>query len=97
MEENEGKTKSEENTDKTKDKQSNPFENFNFKDLNIPEWLMHLLTGLGTMGANYMLWIKPIQDKMDAMNLQILNQQNRIRELEGRQDRLSRQLKKEIE
>lgn len=95
MEEKENKTKSEENTHKTNTKQGNPFEGLGGKDMNIPEWLMHLLTGVGTMGANYMLWIKPLQDKMDAMNLKMLKQEDRIRELEDIQEKIIRQLKKD--
>lgn len=51
--------------------------------MNIPEWVMHLLTGMGTMGAEYMLFIKPLQEKMDLQR-QLLEQQNeRIKRLES--------------
>lgn len=50
---------------------------------NVPEWIMHLLTGMGTMGAEYMLFIKPLQEKMELQR-QLLEQQNgRIRRLEN--------------
>lgn len=50
---------------------------------NVPEWVMHLLTGMGTMGAEYMLFIKPIQEKMELQR-QLLEQQNqRIKRLEN--------------
>ncbi len=51
--------------------------------MNIPEWVMHLLTGMGTMGAEYMLFIKPLQEKIDLQR-QLLEQQNeRIKRLES--------------
>ncbi|MBA2610740.1 MAG: hypothetical protein H0U95_02130 [Bacteroidetes bacterium] len=54
----------------------------NSTGMNIPEWVMHLLTGLGTMGAEYMLFIKPMQEKME-MQLEMIKQQGaRIEELE---------------
>lgn len=49
---------------------------------NIPEWVMHLLTGLGTMGAEYMMFIKPLQEKMELQSRLITEQGKRIDELE---------------
>lgn len=49
---------------------------------NIPEWVMHLLTGLGTMGAEYMLFIKPLQEKMELQTKLIKEQGERIESLE---------------
>lgn len=49
---------------------------------NIPEWVMHLLTGLGTMGAEYMLFIKPLQEKMELQTKLIKEQGERIETLE---------------
>ncbi|MDO9187639.1 MAG: hypothetical protein Q7W13_16640 [Bacteroidia bacterium] len=49
---------------------------------NIPEWVMHLLTGLGTMGAEYMLFIKPLQEKMELQTKLINEQSERIEALE---------------
>lgn len=49
---------------------------------NIPEWVMHLLTGLGTMGAEYMLFIKPLQEKMELQTKLIKEQGERIEALE---------------
>ena len=49
---------------------------------NIPEWVMHLLTGLGTMGAEYMLFIKPLQEKMELQTQLIKEYGERIEELE---------------
>lgn len=49
---------------------------------NIPEWVMHLLTGLGTMGAEYMMFIKPLQEKMELQSKLIKEQGDRIAYLE---------------
>ncbi len=49
---------------------------------NIPEWVMHLLTGLGTMGAEYMMFIKPLQEKMELQSQLIKQQGQRLEELE---------------
>jgi hypothetical protein len=51
--------------------------------MNIPEWVMHLLTGMGTMGAEYMLFIKPLQEKMDLQRLLLEQQNERIKRLEN--------------
>ena len=50
---------------------------------NVPEWVMHLLTGMGTMGAEYMLFIKPLQEKMDLQRQLLEQQGERIRRLEN--------------
>jgi len=89
----EGDGKAGANQNKTESKQSNPFDGFDMKNLNIPEWLMHLLTGLGAMGGNYILWIKPIQDKLEAINLQLSKHEKRIEELEDTNDKLIHKLK----
>lgn len=49
----------------------------------IPEWVTHLLTGLGTMGAQYMLFVKPIQEKAEQQAEQIRKMQKRIDKLEA--------------
>lgn len=49
---------------------------------NIPEWVMHLLTGLGTMGAEYMMFIKPLQEKMELQSRILMQQDERIEKLE---------------
>jgi len=51
--------------------------------MNIPEWLTHLLTGVGTMGAEYMLFIKPLQEKMDLQRQLLEQQSERIKRLEN--------------
>jgi hypothetical protein len=94
MEEDENKTKSEENTQKTNNnKQSkNPLEGLGLDGFNIPEWLKHLLTGAGSLGANYFLFIKPLQDKLEEMQKEISQQKDKIKDLENEQDRLILQL-----
>ncbi len=99
MEENENKTKSGDNTQKTNNsnnKQStNPLEGLGLDGFTIPDWLKHLLTGAGSLGANYFLFIKPLQDKMEEMQKQISQQKDKIKDLENEQDRLILQLNNE--
>lgn len=96
MKEKEDNTESGDNTQKTNEKQSsNPLEGLNLEGLNIPDWLKHLLTGAGSIGANYFLFIKPIQDKMDIMQREITTQKDKIKDLEHEQDRLILQLNNE--
>ena len=49
---------------------------------NIPEWVMHLLTGIGTMSAEYMLFIKPLQEKIEWQSRLIKEQDERLSDLE---------------
>lgn len=60
----------------------------------MPEWVMHLLTGLGAMGADFLLFIKPLQDKFEAQNTQIKQQEKRIEDLEYKLEAVSRKLEK---
>jgi len=48
----------------------------------MPEWVMHLLTSLGTMGAEYMMFIKPLQEKVELQSKLIKEQGERIEDLE---------------
>lgn len=54
-------------------------------DKNLVEVLKHLLSGGGAMAGNYFLWIKPLQDKVEALNKTIEKQEKRIKELEEEQ------------
>ncbi len=68
----------------------------------IPDWVLHLLTGLGTMGAEYMMFIKPLQEKMELQSKLIKEQGERIDELEEilqsrRKPKLSIRYQKDIE
>ncbi len=77
-------------------KNSNPLDGFDFSKLlqneGVMELLKHLLSGGGAMAANYFLWIKPLQEKHEAMNTKITLQEKRIEELEVEQDKLIEQL-----
>lgn len=43
------------------------------KDASMPEWLMPILTGLGSLGGTYALWVKPLQDGLKKMSEEIQN------------------------
>jgi uncharacterized protein HemX len=47
-----------------------------------PDWVMHLLTGAGALGGNYLLFIKPLQEKFDAMTKAILLLEKKMAEQE---------------
>lgn len=59
------------------------------------EFIKHLLSGAGAMAGNYFLWIKPMQEKMDAMNEKLIKQEIRIKDLETDQDKLIQELEEE--
>lgn len=66
-------------------------------DKNLVEILKHLLAGGGAMGGTYLIWIKPLQDKIAEMNAKITEQDKQIRELEEEQRELLRTLNDERE
>lgn len=75
--------------------QTNPPPNFNGFDLNglfnnasFIEWIKPLLSGAGAMTGTYFMWIKPMQEKIDAMNSKITDQEKHIKNLEGEIDEL---------
>lgn len=51
-------------------------------DPKILEILKHLLSGGGAMAGSYFIWIKPLQDKIEALTLKAAEQDKRIKELE---------------
>jgi len=59
MAEEKKETKDPQNTKEVKD------------DKGMPEWLAPVLSSLGGMGGSYMLWIKPLQERMDILANQI--------------------------
>jgi uncharacterized protein HemX len=61
---------------------------------NSPDWLMHLLSGAGALGGNYLLFIKPLQEKFDAMNQSIINQGKAIKEMQEQIDLVNHKIKK---
>ena len=66
------------------DKQQNK-ESTQAKDLKddkgMPEWLTPILSALGSMGGSYMLFIKPLQERMDAVTNQINDLREEVKEL----------------
>ena len=41
------------------------------KDQSVPEWLLPILTGLGSLGGTYALWVKPLQEALKKMSEEI--------------------------
>lgn len=50
-------------------------------DKGMPEWLTPILSALGSMGGSYMLFIKPLQERMDAVTNQINDLREEVKEL----------------
>ncbi len=61
-------------------------------DKGIPEWLTPILSSLGSMGGSYMLWIKPLQDRMDVLTNQMHDLKNEIKQLTKQNDDLHEEL-----
>ncbi len=47
----------------------------------MPEWLAPILSALGSMGGSYMLWIKPLQERMDILVSQMNDLRAEVKEL----------------
>jgi hypothetical protein len=60
------------------------------KDKGVPSWLAPLLSGLGSMGGSYMLWVKPLQDNFKAMAEQIETLKEEIKEIKQKQKEVDR-------
>jgi len=82
---------------------TNPLAGFDLSKLmqneSVMELLKHLLSSGGAVAANYFIWIKPLQDKVEGMSKkieenerQIKKQDERIEELEDGQEQLLQQL-----
>ena len=56
----------------------------------IPDWLMPILSGLGSMGGSYMLWVKPLQDNFKAMAEQIEDLKYDLAEIKQKQKEVDR-------
>ncbi len=56
----------------------------------MPDWLMPILSGLGSMGGSYMLWVKPLQDNFKAMAEQIEDLKDDIAEIKQKQKEVDR-------
>lgn len=61
-------------------------------DKNIAEMLKHLLSGGGAMAGSYLIWVKPLQDKLEALTKTIEGQEKRIKELETDQEKMEEAL-----
>ncbi len=79
------------NQSKKTNQQANAKESTN---ANSPDWLMHLLTGAGALGGNYILFIKPLQEKFDSMTKAILMLEKKMEDQEEQIELLSRKIKK---
>jgi|GEM_PF-1360164 len=62
----------------------------------MPDWVMHLLTGLGTMGADFLLFIKPLQDKFEVQSNLIKLQEKTIEDLKDKMEVQNKQQEKRI-
>lgn len=87
------------NNNKQKAKTSNQSEKTNQsgqtnQNTNSPDWLMHLLTGAGALGGNYLLFIKPLQEKFDAMNQAIIHHEKVIKDMQEQIEVLHHKIKK---
>lgn len=51
------------------------------KDQGIPSWLLPVLTGLGSLGGNYILWVKPLQDAFKTLSDEIEELRAEVKEL----------------
>lgn len=75
-----------ENKSKASGTEQNPLGGLDLNGLlnnpQIAELIKHLLAGGAAMAGNYFMWIKPMQEKMEAMNTKITDQDKRIKELE---------------
>jgi hypothetical protein len=82
--ETDNKNESEKNKDNTPEKAGSFDLNTFLTNPDLVGLLKHLLTGAGALAGNYLLWIKPLQEKMEAMNEKITQQEQSIKELEAK-------------
>ncbi len=62
-------------------------------DKGMPEWLTPILSALGSMGGSYMLFIKPLQERMDALTTHVSDLRAEVKELKQQ----NKELEKEFE
>lgn len=67
------------------------------QDKGIPSWLVPILSGLGSMGGSYMLWVKPLQDNFKAMAEQIEDLKDDIAEIKQKQKQVDRDFYSKLE
>ena len=58
-----------------------------------PEWLTPILSALGGMGGSYMLFIKPLQERMAELSNQVIDLRSEVKELKQQ----NKDLEKEVE
>ncbi len=58
----------------------------------MPEWIAPILSALGSMGGSYMLWIKPLQERIDFLSTQVKELQTEVRELRNEQGEYEEEL-----
>lgn len=58
----------------------------------IPEWLAPILSAVGSMGGSYMLWIKPLQERMDLLTNEINDLRVQIKELQQQNKEYEKEL-----
>ena len=62
----------------------------------MPEWIAPMiapiLSALGSMGGSYMLWIKPLQERIDFLSTQVKELQTEVRELRNEQEEYEEKL-----
>ena len=61
-------------------------------DKGIPEWLTPILSALGGMGGSYMLFIKPLQERMDMLANQVIELRGEVKELRHQNKELEKSL-----
>jgi hypothetical protein len=65
------------------------------KDQGIPSWLLPVLTGLASMGGNYILWIKPLQDAFKKLSDEIEDLREEVKDL--KRERKEREEREELD
>ena len=61
-------------------------------DKGMPEWLTPILSALGSIGGSYMLFIKPLQERMDALVIQVSDLREQVKELKQQNKELEKEL-----
>jgi len=61
-------------------------------DKGMPEWLTPILSALGSMGGSYMLFIKPLQERMDALTTQVIDLRSEVKELKQQNKKMENEL-----
>ncbi|MBA3681044.1 MAG: hypothetical protein H0W73_07735 [Bacteroidetes bacterium] len=95
-ESDDNKEKNHQNKQKQEQDKKNPLEGLGLEGFTIPDWLKHLLSGAGSLGAAYILFIKPMHEKMEIMQSQIAKQKDKIKDLQRDHERILLQLNNEL-